>query len=347
MLNEEKTISTLENTVETSDIEMVAEIPGMDAEVLETDGMVEIGAHIEEDGINENKETLIVGDGLVKIFKTEDSEVMALQGLDLTIYRGEIIAIVGKSGSGKSTLMNMIGGLETPTLGKLFVGGRNLADFKEKDMMEYRKSKVGFVWQKSSRNLFPYLTSLENVIMAMSFTKLSAKEKKERALKLLETAGIIQKKNSYPKQMSGGEQQRVAIAVALANYPDILLADEPTGAVDTRTADMILQLFRRINQELNITIIIVTHDHNLASKADRVLMISDGKISTEKIMKEQYKEELAKAQKDVQVENSHEEFHVLDKAHRVQLTAEMMAAAGIDSNKVRIHVEDGKVIIQG
>ncbi len=321
MLNEEKIISTGENIVEPSNIEMVAEIP--------------------------DKEPLIVGDGLVKIFKTEDSEVMALQGLDLTIYRGEIIAIVGKSGSGKSTLMNMIGGLETPTLGKLFVGNRNLADFKEKDMMEYRKSKVGFVWQKSSRNLFPYLTSLENVIMAMSFSKISAREKKERALRLLETAGIIQKKDSYPKQMSGGEQQRVAIAVALANYPDILLADEPTGAVDTKTADMILQLFRRINQEMNITIIIVTHDHNLASKADRVLMISDGKISTEKIMKEQYKEELAKVQKDVQLENSHDEFHVLDKAHRVQLTAEMMAAAGIDSNKVRIHVEDGKVIIQG
>ncbi|MCQ2538902.1 MAG: ABC transporter ATP-binding protein [Acetatifactor sp.] len=295
----------------------------------------------------ETSEDMIVCDGIVKIYKTDEIEVMALQGLDLTVKKGELVSIIGKSGSGKSTLMNMIGGLETPTLGKLLVAGRNIGELGEKEMVEYRKKTVGFVWQKSARNLFPYLTSLENVVMAMSFTDMSGKEKKARAMKLLEMASIDHKKDSYPGQMSGGEQQRVSIAVALANDPAILLADEPTGAVDTRTADLILQLFRRVNQELGTTIIIVTHDRNLADKSDRVLMISDGKISTEKIMKEKYRQELLQVEKDVMLEDSHEEYSVLDRAHRVQLTAEMLEAAGITSNKVKIQIEDGKVIIRG
>lgn len=300
-----------------------------------------------EERMVETSEDMIVCDGIVKIYKTDEIEVMALQGLDLTVKKGELVSIIGKSGSGKSTLMNMIGGLETPTLGKLLVAGRNIGELGEKEMVEYRKKTVGFVWQKSARNLFPYLTSLENVVMAMSFTDMSGKEKKARAMKLLEMASIDHKKDSYPGQMSGGEQQRVSIAVALANDPAILLADEPTGAVDTRTADLILQLFRRVNQELGTTIIIVTHDRNLADKSDRVLMISDGKISTEKIMKEKYRQELLQVEKDVMLEDSHEEYSVLDRAHRVQLTAEMLEAAGITSNKVKIQIEDGKVIIRG
>lgn len=300
-----------------------------------------------EERMVETSEDMIVCDGIVKIYKTDEIEVMALQGLDLTVKKGELVSIIGKSGSGKSTLMNMIGGLETPTLGKLLVAGRNIGELGEKEMVEYRKKTVGFVWQKSARNLFPYLTSLENVVMAMSFTDMSGKEKKARAMKLLEMASIDHKKDSYPGQMSGGEQQRVSIAVALANDPAILLADEPTGAVDTRTADLILQLFRRVNQELGTTIIIVTHDRNLADKSDRVLMISDGKISTEKIMKEKYRQELLQVEKDVMLEDSHEEYSVLDRAHRVQLTAEMLEAAGITSNKVKIQIEGGKVIIRG
>ena len=300
-----------------------------------------------EERMVETSEDMIVCDGIVKIYKSDEIEVMALQGLDLTVKKGELVSIIGKSGSGKSTLMNMIGGLETPTLGKLLVDGRNIGELGEKEMVEYRKKTVGFVWQKSARNLFPYLTSLENVVMAMSFTDMSGKEKKARAMKLLEMASIDHKKDSYPGQMSGGEQQRVSIAVALANDPAILLADEPTGAVDTRTADLILQLFRRVNQELGTTIIIVTHDRNLADKSDRVLMISDGKISTEKIMKEKYRQELLQVEKDVMLEDSHEEYSVLDRAHRVQLTAEMLEAAGITSNKVKIQIEDGKVIIRG
>lgn len=276
---------------------------------------------------------------IVKLFKTEDLEVFALQGLDLTIMQGELISIIGKSGSGKSTLLNIIGGLEKPTMGKIVVHGKNLIDFTEKEMNEYRKHTIGFVWQKSSRNLFPYLTSLENIEMAMTYEKMSPKEKRERATFLLESVGMIHKKDVYPTKMSGGEQQRVAIAVALANNPKILLADEPTGAVDTKTSNEIQALFRKLNQELGLTIIIVTHDIKLAKRVDRVVMISDGKISTEKIRKEE--EHLV-----VNEEEAHDEFSILDRAHRVQLSEEVLEAAGIDSNKVKISVEDGKIVIR-
>ena len=243
--------------------------------------------------------------------------------------------------------MNIIGGLEHQTAGKIVVDGMNLADMSEREMVEYRKKKIGFVWQKSSRNLYFYLTAAENVEAAMNFVKLSSREKSERALRLLELVGMSHKKDSYPAQMSGGEQQRVAIAVALANEPDILLADEPTGAVDTKTSGVIQDLFRKLNREMGITIIIVTHDIKLASKVDRVVMISDGKISTEKIMKAQVREQIDRIE-DVQVdEDSHEEFFVMDKARRVQLSKEMLEAAGIEGNKVKVRVEDGKIVIEG
>lgn len=292
-----------------------------------------------------SEETLIVCDGLVKIFKTEDVEVMALQGLDMEIKRGELMSVIGKSGSGKSTLMNIIGGLEKPSAGKIIINGKNLSEMTEKEMVTYRKKTVGFVWQKSERNLFKYLTALENVEAAMNFSGKSKKEKRSKALELLEMVGMSHKKDSYPTKMSGGEQQRIAIAVAIANEPDILLADEPTGAVDTKTSNHIQDLFRKLNKELGITIIIVTHDMKLAAKVDRVVMISDGKISTEKIMKQEYREKIDSLTDAELVEDAHEEFSVLDKAGRVQLSDEMLESAGIDTNKVKVTVEDGKVII--
>lgn len=295
---------------------------------------------------NETRDELIVCDNLVKIYKTDEVEVMALQGLELVIYRGEILSVIGKSGSGKSTLMNIIGGLEHQTAGSIVVDGINLSEMSERDMVKYRKKKIGFVWQKSSRNLYFYLTALENIEVAMNFTKTSAAEKRQKALKLLEMVEMSHKKDSYPAQMSGGEQQRVAIAVALANDPDILLADEPTGAVDSATSNVIQDLFRKLNKEMGITIIIVTHDISLARKVDRVVMISDGKISTEKVMKAQIREQIDKVE-DLHIdENSHEEYFVMDKARRLQLTKEMIEAAGIDGNKVKVHMEDGKIIIE-
>lgn len=296
---------------------------------------------------------MISCDSLVKIYMTDNRKVMALEGLDLTIEDGEMMAIIGKSGSGKSTLLHMIGGLETPTAGVLMVDGKDISMLKEKEMVGYRRSKVGFVWQKSARNLFPYMTALQNVETPMNFRKGNAGKKRERALELLEAVGMKQHAGKFPAQLSGGEQQRVAIAVALANDPTILLADEPTGAVDTRTANQIFSLFHKLNRELGITIVIVTHDMALADRVDRTVLISDGKISTEKIRKESAEEMLRKVQEAGftgdeaadEEKQTHEEYSVLDKAHRLQLTEEMLEEAGIESNKVRVEVVDGKVII--
>lgn len=291
-------------------------------------------------------ELLIRCDSLVKIYKSEDVEVMALQGLDLEIKKGELMAVIGKSGSGKSTLMNMIGGLERPSAGKLYIDGKDLFSLTDSEMVEYRNRTVGFVWQKSSRNLVPYMTAIENIEVPMYFTGKTPGEMREKAMELLEKVGMLHKKDSYPAQMSGGEQQRVAIAVALANEPVILLADEPTGAVDSKTSNKIQDLFRTLNKELGITIIIVTHDVSLANKVGRVVMISDGKISTEKIMKEEYQRALNLLDgESISANESHEEYSVLDKARRLQLNEEILAAAGIDSNKVKVQVVDDKVVI--
>lgn len=285
-------------------------------------------------------------DGLVKIYETDDKKVMALEGLDLTVETGEMLAVIGKSGSGKSTLLNMIGGLETLTAGVLTIDGKDISTYSEAEMVRYRRDKVGFVWQKSAKNLFPYLTVLQNVEAVMMFEnagnlKHGAHDEsrgehvnrcrdnnKSYALKLLNAVGLQEHKDKLPAQLSGGEQQRAAIAVALANKPDILLADEPTGAVDTRTADTIYELFHKLNKELGITIIIVTHDMALAGRVDRTVLISDGKVSTEKLKK-----------------HPAMEYTVLDKAHRIKLTDEMLEAAGIESNKVRVDVQDGRLVI--
>lgn len=300
----------------------------------------------EEEEEQWDPELLIRCDSLVKIYKSEDVEVMALQGLDLEIKKGELMAVIGKSGSGKSTLMNMIGGLERPSAGKLYIDGKDLFALNDSEMVEYRNKTVGFVWQKSSRNLVPYMTAIENIEVPMYFTKKSPEKMRQKSLELLEKVGMLHKKDSYPAQMSGGEQQRVAIAVALANEPVILLADEPTGAVDSKTSNKIQDLFRSLNKELGITIIIVTHDISLANKVQRVVMISDGKISTEKIMKEEFQRAMNLLDgESVSGNESHEEYSVLDKARRLQLNEEILAAAGIDSNKVKVQVIDDKVVI--
>lgn len=293
-----------------------------------------------------NPENILVCDGLVKIFKTEEVEVMALQGLDLQIKKGELVAIIGKSGSGKSTLLNMIGGLDKPTAGRIYVDGKDLFAMTESQLVSYRQNTVGFVWQNSGQNLFPYLNALQNVEAPLYFMKMSEKARREKAMSLLERTGIDHKAMSYPAQLSGGEQQRVAIAVALAMDPKILLADEPTGAVDSKTSDMIQDLFRKLNEELGLTIIIVTHDISLANKVSRVIMVSDGKISTEKIMKEDYRRKLDELSTESLKEmDSHEEYSVLDKARRVQLSEEVLKEAGIDSHMVRVEVVDGKIVI--
>ncbi len=297
-------------------------------------------------GENAEHVPLVECDSLVKLYKTDEVEVFALQGLDLTIEKGELMAIIGKSGSGKSTLLNIIGALEHPSAGRILINGQDISKMSEKELVELRRHTIGFVWQKSAQNLFPYMTARENIEAQLYFEKTSAKVRREKADKLLEEVGLLDKADSYPHEMSGGEQQRVAIAVSLVKDPDILLADEPTGAVDTKTSENIQNLFRRLNRERGITIIIVTHDISLANKVDRVVMISDGKISTEKIMKEQYKQHIDQMGEEYGLgEDMHEEFTVLDKAGRLKLTEDIREEAGILSNRVKIEVKDGKIII--
>lgn len=293
-------------------------------------------------------------DNLVKIYKSKDIEVMALQGLDLTVERGELMGIVGSSGSGKSTLLNMLGGLDRPSAGSLFVDGKDLLKFTDKDFIEYKRKTVGFVWQNNARNLIPYLTAAENVEMPMMLSGYSGR--KERAEHLLDMVGLSARKNSMLGQMSGGEQQRVAIAIALANNPKLLLADEPTGAVDTKTAANVLEVFRRLNRETGVTIIIVTHDTGLARSIDRVVAIRDGKTSSELIRRkpvltgvslEELDERKQAEIKAAEEENvSHEELVLLDKAGRLQIPKEYLGKLGIKGgDKVSVELEDDRIVI--
>lgn len=287
---------------------------------------------------------MILCENLVKLYKTKDIEVMALQGLELSVKEGEFVAIIGNSGSGKSTFLNMLGGLDRPSAGSLHVDGKNLFTLSERELVRYKQSTVGFVWQNNARNLMPYLTALQNVMLPMLF--LSGKQKKARALALLELVGIAHKKDRRLKQLSGGEQQRIAIAIALANNPRLLLADEPTGSVDAKTSAALLQVFRRLNQELGLTIVIVTHDNSLANQVNRVVLIRDGKTSSERIMKQSYLEHLQQLSGfHAAGEESHDEYAILDRAGRVQLPRELLDAMGVSGNKVRLTYENERIII--
>ncbi len=288
-------------------------------------------------------EIMVQADNLMKIYKTKDIEVVALQGLDLTVEQGELMAIIGNSGSGKSTFLNMIGGLDKPSAGKLFVDGKNLFTMTERQLVDYKRKTVGFVWQNNGRNLFPYLTALENVMVPMQIG--SVKKCKERAMVLLDMVGLASKKSNKLSQLSGGEQQRVAIAIAVANSPKLLLADEPTGSVDSKTSEYILDVFRHMNREWGQTIILVTHDVLLSKKVQRVAAIRDGKISSERILKETYVDVLdgAAASWD---EDTQDEFAVIDRAGRVQIPREFLDTMNLEGNKVRMSVRDGRITLE-
>lgn len=288
-------------------------------------------------------EIMVQADNLMKIYKTKDIEVVALQGLDLTVEQGELMAIIGNSGSGKSTFLNMIGGLDKPSAGKLFVDGKNLFTMTEKQLVDYKRKTVGFVWQNNGRNLFPYLTALENVMVPMQIG--SAKKCRERALELLDMVGLEHKKANKLSQLSGGEQQRIAIAIAVANAPKLLLADEPTGSVDSKTSDYILDVFRRLNKEWGQTIILVTHDVLLSKKVQRVAAIRDGKISSERILKETYTDVLDGASAGWD-EETQDEFAIIDRAGRVQIPREFLETMNLEGNKVRMSVRDGRITLE-
>ncbi|WP_438434757.1 ABC transporter ATP-binding protein [Gorillibacterium sp. sgz500922] len=279
-------------------------------------------------------------ENLVKIYKANDLEVVALQGLDLTVEKGELMAIIGNSGSGKSTLLNMLGGLDRPSAGKLFVDGQDLLKFSDRDLVRYKRQTVGFVWQNNARNLIPYLTAQENVELPIL---LAGKRKRERALELLDSVGLSHRARNRLQELSGGEQQRVAIAIALAGKPALLLADEPTGSVDTKTSAQILDLFRELNRTLGLTVIIVTHDPRLAKKVDRVVAIRDGKTSSELIRRKSYSEELSELER---AEESHVEYAVMDKAGRLQIPASYLEAVGAEKlGRLRVVIEEGRIVL--
>lgn len=296
---------------------------------------------------DEERVKMIECENLVKIYKTKDIEVVALQGLDLIVEKGELMAIIGNSGSGKSTLLNMLGGLDRPSAGRLLVDGLDLLKFNDSQLVKYKRDTVGFVWQNNARNLIPYLTAQENVEMPML---LSGKgSKRNRALQLLDMVGLLNRRNNKLSQLSGGEQQRVAIAIALANNPKLLLADEPTGSVDSKTAGSILDVFRELNMALGVTVVIVTHDRQISYKVDRVVAIRDGRTSSEFIRKKSYAEELEEIGKGIfgsRGDDTHEELAVLDKAGRLQIPQEYINALGLKGkNKVKLELEDNKVVI--
>ena len=292
----------------------------------------------------ETKQAMIECENLVKIYKTKDIEVLALQGLEVRIEKGEMMAIIGNSGSGKSTFLNMIGGLDRPSAGKLLVDGKDLFKMTDAELVDYKRRTVGFVWQNNARNLIPYLTAWQNVQMPMLFERGS--KKKQHALELLEMVGLGHKKNSKLTQLSGGEQQRIAIAIALSNNPKLLLADEPTGSVDAKTGAYILDVLRAINRETDITTVIVTHDPLLAKKVNRVVAIRDGKISSERIMKQSYLDRLQDIDSFTQTSDVQDEYAILDRAGRVQIPRDMLDKLQVSGNRMRMEMRDGRIILE-
>ena len=300
-----------------------------------------------------SEEPLIICDNLVKIYKLADLETVALQGLDLVVQEGELMALVGPSGSGKSTLMNILGGLDRPSAGRVTVDGRDLLKLPAGSLNKYRREEVGFVWQQPSRNLIPYLSAEENVKLPMIISGVKPRERTRRADELLGLVGLGHRKRHRLAEMSGGEQQRVAIAVSLANYPRLLLADEPTGEVDSQMAQEILASLRNLNRELGVTIIIVTHDPRIASNVDRVIAIRDGRTSTETT-----RQVLAPLQsgetndagepdegQDMDHEVTYEELVVLDTAGRLQIPRDYLEELGI-GDRARVEMTDEGILIQ-
>ena len=285
-----------------------------------------------------NTEPLIVCENLVKIYSLHQEggasvEVQALQGLDISVNDGEMLGVVGASGSGKSTLLNVLGGLDRPTGGRAFVGKRNLGTLSESELDAYRLTQVGFVWQHGTRNLIPYLTALENVELPLTLSGKVGKQSRERAVELLELVGLGERMDHRLDELSGGEQQRIAISIALANNPSLLLADEPTGELDTSTARSIYDLLRDLNKRLGLTMVIVSHDPGIAQHVDRVVAVRDGKLASETV----------RVQKDDGLEH-HVELAVLDSVGRLQIPREYLEQFNINRRVLIETVDDGILI---
>lgn len=300
-------------------------------------------------------ETLVTCDNLVKIYKVANLEVVALQGLDLEVAPGEMMAIVGASGSGKSTLLNILSGLDIPSAGRCLVDGNDLTRLSEAQRIAYRRHTVGHVWQQSGRNLLAELTVAANIELPQLLSGVQSRKRVRHAAELLELVGLGGFGKKRPNQLSGGEQQRVAIAVAIANEPTLLLADEPTGELDSVTASEIFTLLRSLNQQLGLTIITVTHDVAIAAVMDRTIAIRDGRTSTETVRREEpltaIDEYTAKSSAVIGLSNeTHQESVLIDRVGRLQLPKEALEEIPFNGRAiVRIlgdHVELWPVSIQ-
>jgi putative ABC transport system ATP-binding protein len=293
-----------------------------------------------------SEKPFIVCDNLVKIYKIAQLEVVALQGLDLMVSTGELLGIVGASGSGKSTLMNILGGLDRPSAGRVFVDGINLLNLSDAELTKYRQKKVGFVWQQGARNLLPYLTAMENIEVPMTLAGVPISAARKRAEELLKIVGLKDRKNHTMQQLSGGEQQRVAISVALANQPSLLLADEPTGELDTATSLTIYQAFKDLNAQFGVTTLIVSHDATIARHVQRVVAIRDGKTSSETVRVDTARSQ-ENASDDIKpghFEEQFEELVVLDSAGRLQIPKEYLEKFAI-RGRAKLEVGENGILI--
>ena len=265
----------------------------------------------------------------------------ALNGVNLRIKKGEFVFIIGDSGSGKSTMIKLLLKELTATDGKIMVMGQDLNRLRHRKIPKYRRN-LGIVFQDfrllKDRNVY------ENVAFAQRIIQVPGKEIKRNVPSILATVGLAGKYKARPKQLSGGEQQRIAIAIALANSPKLLLADEPTGSVDTATADYIFDLFRELNNN-GQTILIVTHDMALSKKVKRVVAIRDGKISSERVLKEEFADRVGESSIDWRNEETQDDYVVMDKAHRLQIPKEIVEEMGFSDNKVKLTYKDGSIII--
>jgi ABC-type lipoprotein export system ATPase subunit len=270
----------------------------------------------------------IVCENLVKTYKIGGVETVALADLDLEVRQGEVLAVVGPSGSGKSTLLNILGGLDRPTSGTAVVGGVNLLSLTSDGLVRYRRDVVGFVWQQTPRNMLPYMTAFQNVCLPMKLSGAGRRERDARAADLLDAVGMADRAGHRSEELSGGEQQRVAIAVALSNGPGLLLADEPTGSVDSQTAAAIVDLFRSLAHRYGVTVVIVSHDPGIAEHVDRTVAIYDGRTSFERVRR---------VGADMVV--GHDEYVMVDKVGRMQLPPQLVERLGI-AGRVRLHLTE-------
>jgi ABC-type lipoprotein export system ATPase subunit/bifunctional DNA-binding transcriptional regulator/antitoxin component of YhaV-PrlF toxin-antitoxin module len=293
-------------------------------------------------------EPLILCDNLVKIYKIDAIEVVALQGLDLKVQPNEVMALVGASGSGKTTLMNVLGGLDRPSAGRVIVAGNDLLKLSDMALNDYRRRMVGFVWQQKARNLIPYLQVEQNIEMPMIMSGVGPRARREWVKELIAAVGLTTRRGHKLAQLSGGEQQRVAIAVALANRPALLLADEPTGELDSSTAATIFDLFHTLNRTFGLTVVIVSHDPNVSRHVDRVVAIRDGKTSSETVRKPREQSNGDDAPggegQDQHAEHVFEELMMLDSAGRLQVPKEIRERYGIGDRVRMEETSDGLLL---